>query len=337
MAYSKEIYEKAHEIIKKRKHDAEFTASQHKSELIAKHSELADIEAELNNTGFEIISCFALPESDLQKKLEEICKKNTALREAQRAILVALGYPEDYFKVKYICEKCEDTGFIEERDDEKGVSYGSRLCKCHTELLKKLATENMAKSTPLELSTFEDFDIRYYSREKVNGESPYEVMSFVLNSCKEYAENFDMDSNNLYFYGRTGLGKTHLSLAIANEVIKKGYSVVYGSVIGFLNKMEREKFGKGEAFETENILIDADLLILDDLGAEFQTSFTVSAIYNIINSRIARSTPTIISSNLDFEELKARYPESITSRILGKFSIVNFIGKDIRQIKNNED
>ena len=101
--------------------------------------------------------------------------------------------------------------------------------------------------------------------------------------------------------------------------------------------MEREKFGKGEAFETENILIDADLLILDDLGAEFQTSFTVSAIYNIINSRIARSTPTIISSNLDFEELKARYPESITSRILGKFSIVNFIGKDIRQIKNNED
>lgn len=334
MAYSKEIYEKAHEIIKKRRHDAEFTASQHKSELIAKHSELADIEAKLNNTGFEIISCFTLSANDSQKKLEEIRKKNKELREAQRAILVALGYPEDYLKVKYTCEKCEDTGFIEERDDEKGVSYGSHLCTCHTELLKKLASESMAKSTPLELSTFEDFDINYYSKEMVNGESPYKVMSFVFNSCKKYAENFDMYSSNLYFYGRTGLGKTHLSLAIANEVIKKGYSVVYGSVIGFLNKMEREKFGKGEAFETENILIDADLLILDDLGAEFQTAFTVSAIYNIINSRIARGAPTIISSNLDFEELKARYPESVTSRILGTFAIVKFMGKDIRQITN---
>ena len=337
MAYSKEIYEKAHEIIKKRRHDAEFTASQHKSELIAKHGELANIETELNNTGFEIISCFASPEKDLQKNLEQIRKKNTELREAQKAILVALGYSEDYFKVKYTCEKCEDTGFIEERDDEKGVSYGSHLCTCHTELLKKLATENMSKSTPLALSTFEDFDISYYSREKINGESPYEAMSYVFNSCKEYAENFDMDSSNLYFYGRTGLGKTHLSLAIANEVIKKGYSVVYGSVIGFLNKMEREKFGKGEAFETENVLIDADLLILDDLGAEFQTSFTVSAIYNIINCRIARGAPTIISSNLDFEELKARYPESIASRIIGTYATVQFIGKDIRQIMNIED
>jgi len=337
LAYSKAIYDKALEIIKKRKHDAEFTATQHKSEVTAKHSELADIESQLSQTGFEIISCFALPQAESQKKLEEIRKKNTELREAQKAILVALGYSEDYLEVKYTCTKCEDTGFIEERDDEKGVSYGSHLCTCHTELLKKLASDSMSKSTPLELSTFEDFDMNYYSKQLINGESPYEEMKIVFNSCKKYAENFDMDSTSLYFYGRTGLGKTHLSLAIANEVIKKGYSVIYGSVIGFLNKMEREKFGRTETFETENILIDADLLILDDLGAEFQTSFTVSAIYNIINSRIARGVPTIISSNLDLEELKSRYPESVASRIIGTYATVQFIGKDIRQIMNNED
>ena len=100
--------------------------------------------------------------------------------------------------------------------------------------------------------------------------------------------------------------------------------------------MEREKFGRAETFETEDILIDADLLILDDLGAEFQTAFTTSAIYNLINSRNARGVPTIISSNLSIKELKERYPESVASRIIGNFATVEFIGSDIRQIMNEE-
>ena len=160
-------------------------------------------------------------------------------------------------------------------------------------------------------------------------------MSYVYNSCVKYAESFDLDSVSLYFYGRTGLGKTHLSLAIANEAIKKGYNVIYGSVINFLNKMEKEKFGKADT-DTEKLLIDADLLILDDLGAEFTTAYTVSAIYNILNSRICRGVPTIISSNLDLDDIKGRYPESIASRIIGTFSPVEFIGDDVRQIMNEE-
>ena len=161
-------------------------------------------------------------------------------------------------------------------------------------------------------------------------------MKFVYENCKNYVDDFDLESNNLYFYGRTGLGKTHLSLAIANEVMKKGYNVVYGSVITFLNKLEREKFGRTETYETEDALVDADLLILDDLGAEFTTPVAVSCLYNILNCRIARRVPTIISSNLSVEEIKNRYPESIASRIIGNFKTVEFIGKDIRQIQNDE-
>ncbi len=336
MAYSKEIYEKALAEIKKRRNDAEYEASQHKQELTEKYPEFAFIESELAKTGREILGVFALPKEQADKKLQAIRKKNAEIRNSRTELLKSMGLPEDYLDVNYTCKKCEDRGFIEERNDEKGVSYGTKYCTCHLELLKKLASEKMSKSTPLELSSFEDFNLDYYSKKEVDGESPYKEMQRVYKSCISYAENFDLDSQSLYFFGRTGLGKTHLSLAIANEAIKKGYNVIYGSVIGFLNKMEREKFGRAETFETEDILIDADLLILDDLGAEFQTAFTTSAVYNLINSRIARGVPTIISSNLSIKELKERYPESVASRIIGNFATVEFIGSDIRQIMNEE-
>lgn len=336
MAYSKEIYEKALAEIKKRRTDAEYEASQHKQELTEKYPEFAFFENELAKTGREILGVFALPKEQADKKLQEIRKKNAEIRNSRTELLKSMGLPENYLDVNYTCKKCNDRGFIEERNDEKGVSYGTKYCTCHLELLKRLASEQMSRTTPLELSSFEDFDLEYYSKAEENGESPYREMQRVYKSCISYAKNFDLESQSLYFFGRTGLGKTHLSLAIANEAIKKGYNVVYGSVIGFLNKMEREKFGRAETFETEDILIDADLLILDDLGAEFQTAFTTSAIYNLINSRIARGVPTIISSNLSIKELKDRYPESVASRIIGNFATVEFIGSDIRQIQSQE-
>lgn len=336
MAYSKEIYEKALAEIKKRRTDAEYEASQHKQELTEKYPEFAFFENELAKTGREILGVFALPKEQADKKLNAIRKKNAEIRNSRTELLKSMGLPENYLDVNYTCKKCDDRGFIEERNDEKGVSYGTKYCTCHLELLKRLASEQMSRTTPLELSSFEDFDLEYYSKAEENGESPYREMQRVYKSCISYAKNFDLESQSLYFFGRTGLGKTHLSLAIANEAIKKGYNVVYGSVIGFLNKMEREKFGRAETFETEDILIDADLLILDDLGAEFQTAFTTSAIYNLINSRIARGVPTIISSNLSIKELKERYSESVASRIIGNFATVEFIGSDIRQIQSQE-
>ncbi len=336
MAYSKEIHDKAREEIKKRKLNAESEAANRKWEMANKYPEFQIIESELAKTGYETVKAFSLPKESASIELQKLHDRNTMLRGERANLLRALKLPEDYFTTKYICPKCEDTGIYEEYDSERGVSYGSKYCECYLSLLKKYAATELVRSASMELSKFDDFDLNYYSKSRVNGESPYEEMRDVLNNCKEYAKDFDTDSNSLYFYGRTGLGKTHLSLAIADEVIKKGYTVLYGSVITFLNKMEREKFGKSAETDTESLLIDTDLLILDDLGAEFSTSFTISALYNIINSRITRGVPTIISSNLNCEELKQRYPESIASRIIGNFSTVYFIGDDIRQKMNDE-
>lgn len=337
MAYSTELHAKAEAELKRRKLDAENSAAQRRQELSEKYPEFQMIEAELSKTGFEILSIYGGNKEDIAKELDKIRKKNKELKNERANLLKALKLPEDYFDVKYTCNKCRDTGIIEDYDADKQVSYGSKYCECYMNILKSFAVNELVRSTPLELSSFDEFSLDYYPKTKVNGDSPYSEMSAVFNSCKKYAENFDTDSTSLYFYGRTGLGKTHLSLAIANEAIKKGYNVLYGSVINFLNKMEKEKFGRVEStIDTEELLIDADLLILDDLGAEFSTAYTVSALYNVINSRVARGVPTIISSNLDLEELKSRYPESIASRIIGTYATVKFIGKDIRQLMSEE-
>lgn len=335
MAYSRKLHEKVRAEINERRTIAETKAFQNKNELTTRYPEFQFIESELAKTGMSIVRAFSLPKEDVDTALCNIRKKNEELQNERKNLLKSLKLPEDYLDTKYTCEKCKDTGVYEERDEKRNVSYGSKYCDCYMSLLRKYATQELNRNTPLELSSFDDFSLDYYPATK-NGDSPREAMSYVYNSCIEYAKSFDLDSVSLFFYGRTGLGKTHLSLAIANEVINKGYNVIYGSVINFLNKMEKEKFGRADT-DTEKLLIDADLLILDDLGAEFTTAYTVSAIYNILNSRICKGVPTIISSNLDLEEIKGRYPESIASRIIGTFSPVEFIGKDVRQIMNENE
>ncbi len=332
MAYSREIYEKALKEIEKRHASAQNISLMHKEELLKKSPEYREIAAELGNISSQIIAAMSLPADRRQKMLKEIQKRNEDLIKAQKDLLRVLKLPEDYLDAKYTCEKCKDTGFVEE-ESEGDISHGKRLCSCHTELLKKFAYSEMAKKTPLELSSFSDFDLSYYK----DGKADYKHMKYVYDSSVSYAANFDLDSVSLYFYGRTGLGKTHLSLAIANEVIKKGFSVVYGSVISFFNQLEREKFGRDNTdSNTMELLSGADLLILDDLGAEFTTALTTSNLYEIIDNRIQRGLPTIINSNLSPSDLKDRYPESIVSRIIGTFNVIEFSGADIRQKLNNE-
>lgn len=137
-------------------------------------------------------------------------------------------------------------------------------------------------------------------------------------------------------YGKTGVGKTHLSLSIAKAVAERGFNAAYGSIVNLLTIIEREHFGKvseEENMDTVNLLINADLLVLDDLGAEFSSQFYESVTYNIINSRINLGLPTIISTNLTAAELQKKYNERIISRIFGEFSTLCLVGEDIRQIK----
>ena len=77
-----------------------------------------------------------------------------------------------------------------------------------------------------------------------------------------------------------------------------------------------------------------DLLIVDDLGTEMPGQFTTAALYTLINDRILSGKATIISTNMNTEDLAKRYNNQIASRLRGSFQRVAFMGEDIRLKKN---
>lgn len=82
--------------------------------------------------------------------------------------------------------------------------------------------------------------------------------------------------------------------------------------------------------------MDVDLLILDDLGTEFKSAYTISCLYNIINTRLSAKLPTIISTNYSIDEIETIYDQRTTSRIIGGYSTLILTGNDIRYIKNKK-
>ncbi len=318
MGYNKEYYIDALAKVAERRLSAEATAEIELKTAYITYPQLKSIEERINQIGLQAVkSAVKLSGANeiikFKEQYEKLIKEKEKLISENR-IDTSLLTP------KYFCPKCNDTGY------ENG-----KLCECVKVLAKESYYKDLCEQMPLERSTFSRFDLSLYPQDCTAN------MTDIFNFCKSYAEDFSTDSKSVMFMGRTGLGKTHLSLAIANEVINKGYSVIYGSAQNFLKQIEDESFGR-KSGDTLNALLDCDLLILDDFGTEFISTFISSAIYNIINTRVLRSSPTIISTNLSLTELNNLYGERIFSRIIGNYVIKQFTGKDIRQIqmlKNN--
>lgn len=324
MKYDGSVYERAEKELALRRSKAEKEREMHHSEVVEKYPEIAELERQMAICGLEAAKAIGMNKEKSAEFIETLKNHNLAAQRRRAEILKEAGYPEDYLEVKYSCPVCNDKGFID-----------GRICPCYKNLIRTIAYDKLSRISPITVSAFEDFSLDYYPETPLeNGVVPRRLMAGNYRYCKNYADNFSLTSPSLILYGATGLGKTHLSLAIAGEVIKKGFGVIYGSAQNLLNRLENEKFGRiGQDGDTLSLLLECDLLILDDLGAEFSTSFTLSAIYNIINSRMLASLPTIISTNLEPGELDKKYDQRIASRILGSFTPVYFCGRDIRQLK----
>ena len=88
----------------------------------------------------------------------------------------------------------------------------------------------------------------------------------------------------------------------------------------------------GGADDTDRYLT-VELLILDDLGTELGGAFTTACLYDIINTRLVRGLPTVMSTNLSPKELTDRYGERIASRLFGEYTPLVFCGEDVRKEK----
>ncbi len=329
MPYSSEVYSEANLAFERQRREAEHNANLAKDEIYAKVPEIEQLDRALARAFSSLSSLVMNGGKDINSALAEIQSQSLEMQSKRAALLIKNGFTADFLEPHYTCKKCSDTGRV------NGV-----LCSCYRDLCRQKALEELSRSSGSANCSFDNFSLELYpDNGAADGSNPRRKMSNQLDFCKQYAKHFSKDSDSLIFIGKTGLGKTHLSLAIAKAIIsgeKNGpdFGVVYAPAQRLVSSLELEHFSSSERNLMLNKYSCCDLLIIDDLGAEFQTQFTSSAIGNIINERLIEKRPTIISTNLMGNELTARYSERTASRILGEYRKLYFIGEDIRFSKN---
>ncbi len=286
---------------------------------------VAELDAELSLTGLSIMAA-AMQSGDVDTRIAEVREKNASLRARRAVLLVAAGYPASYTEPRYECAICNDSGFVD-----------TKMCACMRREIIEATFAASGISESMRAQTFESFDLSYYADDP----NAHRFMAQILARIKHFADSFKPgESESLVLFGGTGLGKTHLSTAAATTVIERGHDVMYISAVSLIADFEFNRFGNRSMGISEDVrstdrYYDCDLLVIDDLGTEITNQFTTSVLYDLINTRLARRRATLISTNLSQDEFRRRYWDRITSRIFGEYTVLPFLGKDVRERKLN--
>ncbi len=292
--------------------------------------EFEAIEHEISMLGISMATKAASGGMSIDDIMAELDTKLNKLKMMREELYKKYDISPDFLETPYECPLCNDTGYTPD----------SKKCSCRIQREIKYAKE--ASFIPPELGgySFDDFDLKYYSKVPNSDYdmSAYENILSVLDTCKSFCDNFGKSTKNLYIYGESGLGKTMLVTCMANELISKKNIVMYQTASNLFKILEGYKFSK-DTGEEINLLYDqlynCDLLIIDDLGTEFLNTFTQSMLFDILNTRLLSKRSTVISSNLMVKDLKKTYTERISSRILGEYDLLLIFGDDIRIQKKN--
>ena len=302
-----------------------------KQELYSKYPELLEIEDKLHSLG--VSTAKDILTKNNSSYVDNLKVEINKLKSERQKILNALNIDESYFMPKYECTICNDTGYVTE-------NYQTVMCQCLKQKLLNIEY-NKCNISNLDKENFNNFNIDLYSdeinKEKYNSNiSPKENIKIIKDICEQFINNFDAPTTkNLLFTGNTGLGKTFLSNCIANELLKAGKTVLYQTAPVMLDSIIDYRFGKNNSQQNIcNYLYSVDLLIIDDLGTECMNNMKLTELFNVINTRLLNSanntTKTIISTNLNINNLYANYDERIVSRFAGYYNICRFFGDDIR-------
>lgn len=326
MAYDGKIMRRALQRFEEDRTQRENRLEERRQNIFRRQPRLRQIDSELRSTMSRIIARALRQGTDPRPAVEQLREENLGLQEEKRVLLAGMGLSEDALDAKPACALCGDTGY-----------RGGAVCRCLKQYYAQEQQKELSRMLDLGSQSFDTFSLEWYSDQIAAGQ-PRSARSHmeerVYNSCAEFAHGFGRHARNLLLFGAPGLGKTHLSAAIAREVSEKGFSVVYDTAAHIFERFEIQKFGREEDAENDvERILNCDLLILDDLGTEMTTAFVQSALYQIINTRLMEKKSTIISTNLSPEKLEQRYTAQTVSRIEGEYQILPFVGEDIRKLK----
>ncbi len=314
----------------KKKLRAEELAYHNKLYLYEEFPELDAIDKKLSSLALSTMK--AVTQNNNKDLIVQLNEKIEQLKKEKEKILNSIGSKANTIVPHYECQNCLDTGYI-------STGASSQMCNCLKQRIYNIEY-NKSNIHNLEKQNFDNFNLALFSSEvspeKYNSNvSPRENMQLIQNICLQFIENFEnLDEKNLLFTGKTGLGKTFLSSCIANELLKKGKTVLYQTSSNMLDAIINYRFGKpNTASDIYDHLLNVDLLIIDDLGTESPNNMKLAELFNLLNSRLLntkKSTKTIISTNLSLQSLFKTYDERIVSRIVGNYNICYFFGEDIR-------
>ncbi len=317
MGYNREDYIRIKSEFSQKYILARKEAEERRFELHAKFPRVREIDSVLSRTGMDIMGVVTAG-GNTNEGVARIRARNEKLISERNEILKSGGYSADYSDIHYECEKCGDTGFVD-----------TKMCECMKRALVLAGYESSGIGALIKNQSFDNFSFDYYG--SLSGK-----MRDTVARVRSFAESFNKDTyKNFLFIGGTGLGKTHLSTAVAKAVIDRGYDVLYVTSVGMIGDFEAKRFGDGmgAAGNGTERYTECDLLIIDDLGTEVANQFTLSCIYDVINARINARRCTVINTNLPAKEIEVKYNERIYSRLIGEYFPVLFAGTDIRKQK----
>lgn len=333
MAYEQAVLRAAARRLAQRRHNREEEAEHRRDTVYRALPRVAEIDRLLRSSMAQFFSSALRRGTSTASALERAKEASLALQAERAQLLSAHGYPPDALDAVPFCPHCRDSGYVE-----------GQMCSCLKELCTQEQIKELSRLLDLGGQSFDSFDLDYYSPLPWggNGISPRENMEMVYEICGDYARKFGRYYfNNLFLTGPPGLGKTFLSACIARTVSERGFSVVYDTAVNIFAQFEAQKFARDvddvrDAKDETRRYLACDLLILDDLGSELVTPFVQTALYTLINSRLAAERKTVISSNLSMDDVRRRYSPQITSRLEGEYRALPFFGEDIRLLRKRK-
>ncbi len=315
---------------------AEQRATAARRRVLDQFPELAKAESAVQEARWQVLQALTYPGGESPAAAEALEQREAELA----AALARQALPEDALQqVTYTCSTCEDNG----------RTITGPCPDCYPGVLRELLRAEVSGFLPEAEANFENFDLGLFSADPIsvrNGRSTtarYQ-MEQNLALAKAFVDDFPTAEQNLYFTGKPGTGKTFLASAIANALLAEGRVAFAVTMLQFEETVARYRtlqrsFGaKPEelqaAEDTYELLLDADLLVLDDFGVQAQLlPEPLGEVIMLLQQRKVRGRQTILTSNMDLKDLSRQYDERLLSRILSRLRILPFLGDDLRHRK----